>query len=108
MSNPANNPIWEQISNALKPLLASVDGTFGMFLIEREGAVAALMIGDEDKVNNEQLADTMALFKDRLADMESHAREGELDLSKGNSQSFVRDTKTGAYLPIKRERPEDN
>jgi len=108
MSNPANNPIWEQISNALKPLLASVDGTFGLFLIEREGSVAALMIGNGDEVNPEQLAETMALFKKRLEDMEAHARKGDLDLGKGNSQSFVRDSKTGAYIPVQRERPSNN
>lgn len=96
MSNPADNPIWHEIGNSLKPLLRLADGTMGVFLIERNDAIAALIVGSEKTQDPEHMEKVLRMFQERLGDMADKANSGILDLEKGN-QSFVRDSVTGEY-----------
>lgn len=81
----------------VKHIVKSAHGQCGLLLIENEGAVAAILVGDDAVADNsEKLAETLRLFQNRLNSMVDHTTTGELDLSKG-SKCFIHDTETGEY-----------
>jgi hypothetical protein len=100
MKDKTKNPVWEEIANCLKPLLRLADGDVGIFLIERKGSAAAIVLGREDIVDKGHLKEAIALFQERLEEMERHAGEGDLDFKSSKSQTFIRESETGKYTPI--------
>ena len=96
-SNPADNPVWHEVGDALKPILRSTGGSIGILLIERNGAVAVILAGDASTEDRENTTRVIRLFQKRLEEMADHAENGDLDLQKGN-QTLICDTETGNYI----------
>lgn len=95
--NPANNPVWGEIANAMKLMLRSVNGEIGVMLIANKGgAVVAILEGGESMKDQELLSQTLREFQQRLGEMTEHQDSGKLDWNK-NKQVFIRDDDTGEY-----------
>lgn len=95
--NPANNPIWGEISNAMKLMLRSVNGEIGVLMIaNKNGAVAAVLEGGEAMKDHDFLLSTLREFQQRLGEMAEHQESGKLDWDK-DKQVFIRDESTGEY-----------
>ena len=68
-----------------------------MFLIEQNGAVAAIVLGKQGEVDNEELARVLSLFQKRLGEMVEHATHGDMAMTEDREQLFIRDEETGEF-----------
>jgi len=101
----SENPVWGQVSDPLKSAIDLIKGDIGLLMIDQNGAVAGLVGGDAEDV--EQLIRSLKLFRNRLDGMIEHAEQGKLTL-KDDTQIFIRNEKTGEIVEEHRADPRSN
>jgi hypothetical protein len=87
-----STPIWEAAAEYGKKALKLVNGDTGLMFIEQDGAVAAILLGE----NSETVKKSLKLFQQRINEMMKHIESGKMDLS-DDKKYYVRDNKTGEY-----------
>lgn len=103
--NPANNPVWKDIADSMKLMLRSANAKIGVLLLaDQNGAVAAVLEGDEIMTDRERLEKVLREFEQRMKEMADHV-SGEIDLT-NDHQCFIRDSDTGSYTEV--EFPSNN
>lgn len=88
----SSTPIWEQAAEYGKKALRVVNGDTGLLFIEHDGAVAAILLGENAKTVEKSLK----LFQNRINEMVKHIESGKMDLS-DDKKYYVRDSETGEY-----------
>lgn len=94
-----DNPIWKEIANAMKLQMRAAGGGLAVLLIEKDGAVAAILACNDDEAERDsrRVAMTLRQFEQRLGEMAAHAENEDMDLDRPDSQTFIRDENTGEY-----------
>src|ERR1035437_235575 len=85
-------PIWEAAAEYGKKALKLVNGDTGLLFIEQNGAVAAILLGENAKA----VEKSIKLFQQRVNEMVKHIESGKMDLDDDKKYS-VRDNETGEY-----------
>lgn len=94
--NPAKDPIWDKVGDKLKPILNMVDGSLGIMMVERKGAVAAIVLGKEDMDDCRRVKASLELFRERLEEIIAGVDSEKLDASL-ESRKFLRNMQTGEF-----------
>ena len=84
---------FQEIAICLKPLLREAHGEVGVFLVEKNGVCAAIIVADKDSVDQEHLSRALKLFQKRLGEMAAHT-EVNMDMS---GEIYIREEETGEY-----------
>jgi hypothetical protein len=94
MENNLNSStlIWEQAAEHGKKALKLVNGDTGLIFVEQNGAVAAILLGE----NSKTVEKSLKLFQNRINEMVKHIESGKMDLS-NDKKYYIRDNETGKY-----------
>lgn len=97
MTSKKITDLFDDVGHNLKLMLRAVDGRVGLMMVEKDGAVAALVAGENAKADPERLVRVLKLFRDRMDSMIEHAEAGDLALDKDEDRIYIHDGKTGDY-----------
>ena len=83
----------------MKLQMRAAGGGLAVLLIERDGAVSAILAAkdDDDTKDNRRIAMTLRQFEQRLGEMATHAENEDMDMNRPHAQIFIRDSETGEY-----------
>lgn len=105
--NPKEGP-WPEIEKRMREILNGTQANIGLILLEKNGAVAAVIGGEKVVTNQDKLLESLALFQDRLSSLVEHVQTHPIEELTGVVNHFDEHPDQNPFLVRPKQPPHQN